>query len=310
MTYEIALQTSGDHEELVSAAQWAQRLDLVCLAVPDHYLLALGEAASTIPAYDALTQMAGLARDTTSIQLAVLVSPVTFRHPAVLAKTALTIDALSGGRFSLGLGTGWLEREHEVFGFDFPPLDTRFLLLEEALAYVRAVFAADTPGFAGEVFRLEPFATQPRPIGAIPIVVGGRGARRTPQLAGTYADEYNCYPAAPEEFAARVRRARQAAEEAGRDPDTLLVSSAGAVLAAETRAGYEARLAREAAASGTTIDELEAHMRVRNTPRGTFDEVAEQLDALAAAGMRRFYLQRSSGFDRDEAEALITRLRR
>jgi alkanesulfonate monooxygenase SsuD/methylene tetrahydromethanopterin reductase-like flavin-dependent oxidoreductase (luciferase family) len=183
-------------------------------------------------------------------------------------------------------------------------------MLEEALAYIRAMFDGDNPGFTGEVFRLEPFPTQPRPLGAIPLVVGGRGARRTPHLAGTYADEYNCYPAAPEEFAARVAIARQAAADAGRDPDALLVSSAGAILAAETRTAYEARLAAEAAESGTSVDELEAHMRLRNTPCGTFDEVANQLDALAAAGMRRFYLQRSSGFDRAEAEALVARLRR
>lgn len=310
MTYEIALQTSGDYEELISSAEWAQRLGLGCLAVPDHYLLALGDEASTIPAYDALSQIAGLARDTTAIQLVVLVSPVTFRHPAVLAKTALTIDALSGGRFSLGLGTGWLEREHEVFGFDFPPLDMRFRLLEEALAYVRAVLDGDAPGYAGEFFRLEPFPTQPRPIGTIPIVVGGRGARRTPYLAGRYADEYNGYPAPPHEFAARTAHARRAAGEAGRDPDALLVSSAGAILAAETRSEYESKLAAEAARSGTTVDELEAHMQLRNTPRGTFGEVADQLDALAAVGMRRFYLQRGPGFDRTETEALITRLRR
>jgi alkanesulfonate monooxygenase SsuD/methylene tetrahydromethanopterin reductase-like flavin-dependent oxidoreductase (luciferase family) len=310
VTYEVALQTSGDYDELLGAARWAEHLGLAAFAVPDHYLLALDEAASTIPAYDALTQLAALARDTARIRLAVLVSPVTFRHPAVLAKTALTIDALSGGRFSLGIGTGWLEREHEVFGFGFPPVATRFQMLEESLAYVRAVFDGAAPGFAGELFRLEPLPTVPHPIETIPIIVGGVGARRTPRLAGMFADEYNCYPAPPDDFAARVDLARRTAVGAGRDPDALMISSSGAVLAAETRNAYEARLAAEAAEGGTSVEDLEAHMRRRNTPHGTFDEVAAQLDQMASLGMRRFYLQRSAGFDREEAATLIAALLR
>ena len=98
-------------------------------------------------------------------------------------------------RFSLGLGTGWLELEHQVFGNPFPPLDERFGILEEALGYVRSMLDGDMPGFQGETFRLEAFPTLPRPTWPTPLVVGSTGTRRTSYLAGTYADEDNCYPA-------------------------------------------------------------------------------------------------------------------
>ncbi len=139
-------------------------------------------------------------------------------------------------------------------------------------------------------------------------MVGGIGRERTPRLAGSFADEFNCYPAPPDEWRERVDLARRAAEEAGRDPDALLISSAGAVLAAATDAEYRTLLGDTAAGSGVTVEQLEAHMQLRNTPRGTYDQVLEQLAGLAGQGMERFYLQRGSGFDRDEAATLIGRL--
>jgi alkanesulfonate monooxygenase SsuD/methylene tetrahydromethanopterin reductase-like flavin-dependent oxidoreductase (luciferase family) len=305
LTIEFALQTSGTYDDLVRHATWAEEVGLAVFAVPDHYLMALGESAGVVPAFDALTQLGALARDTRSIELSVLVSPVTFRHPAVLAKTALTIDHLSGGRFSLGLGTGWMQREHEVFGLPFPSTAERFARLEESLAYIRAVFDGGQPGYVGDVYALEATPTAPRPLDRIPLVVGGTGSIKTPRLAGVYGDEYNCYPAPVEEFRIRIDRARHAAKDAGRDPDALLISSAGAVLAAPTQSEYQELLHASAIDAGMEVEELEAHMNQRNTPRGTFEQVAEQLAALAGAGMSRFYLQRSPDFDHDAAANLI-----
>ena len=307
MSYEIALQTSGPYDVLLANATCAEANGLVALAVPDHYVLAMGDPSS-VPAYDALAQLAALARETASIELSVLVSPITFRHPAVLAKTALTIDHLSGGRFTLGIGTGWLEREHELFGFDFPDLAQRFEILEESLAYVRALLAAEPPGFSGRHFSLEATKTAPEPLG-LRMVVGGVGPHKTPRLAGAYADEYNCYPAAPDEFAARVTRARKAAAASGRDPEDLLISSSGAILAAPTQSAYETLRNRTAAEAGMTLDQLDAHMERRATPRGTYADVAEQLEGLAAAGMQRFYLQRGPDLDQEADLALIEHLR-
>ncbi len=305
---DIAIQAGGTFEELRTTARWAELLGLSTLAVADHYLLSLGDDFGTVPAFDALAQLAALAVETDHIGLAVLVSPITFRHPAVLAKTAVTIDHLSGGRFALGVGTGWLEREHEVFGLGFPETGERFAMLEDALGYLRAFLDPDHPGHEGRWFSLEAVPTAPRPIGPLPIVVGGIGPHQTPRLAGAYADEFNCYPAPPGEWRARVDRARVAAKDAGRDPDALLISSAGAVMSAANEADYQAMLGESAASAGVTVEQLEAHMQRRNTPRGTHDQVVEQLAALAAEGMQRFYLQRSPGFDYDETATLIGRL--
>ncbi len=306
---QIALQTSGDQQTLLTNIGWAERLGMSAIALPDHYLMTAGDAAYTTPAYDALIQLGALAVQTTTIELAVLVSPVTFRHPAVMAKSALTIDHLSGGRFSLGVGTGWFEREHEVFGLALPSVTERFDWFEEALAYITALFDPGHPGFTGEHYTLEAVPTAPAPVrGHLPLIVGGIGAKKTPTLAGRYASEFNCYPAPIDEFRARIRLARAAAAEAGRDPDALLISSSGNVIAAATEAAYHDAILRIADESGTTVEELEAHMNRRNTPRGTYEQVRKQLDEMATAGVKRFYLQRGPDIDHEADAALVQAL--
>jgi len=287
---DFALQASGRYDDVLEAARFAEHRGLASFALPDHYLLALDEEqARSTPAPDAFAQLAGLARETSSIELCVLVSPITFRHPAVLAKSAVTIDRMSGGRFSLGLGTGWMDREHEVFGFPYPPVAERFEILEEALAYVSAALAEEPVGFKGDHFQLEPFPLAPRPVGTVKIVVGGTGAHKTPYLAGTYADEYNIYPGPNLEE--RIERARAAAEEANRDPNALLLSSAGFILAAATQEGVEDALDRRAADAGMSRQELDEYHTHRNTPVGTHDEIREQFAVMEGLGITRFYFQ-------------------
>jgi len=306
---EFSLQVSGTYDDVLAAARWAEGRGMASVALPDHYLMARNpEQAAEVPAPDGFIQLAGLARDTERIGLSVIVSPITFRHPAVLAKMAVTIDRMSGGRFGLGVGTGWLDKEHEVFGFPYPAMSTRFAMLEDALAYLRAMLAPEAAGFEGEFYTLEPFEISPRPIGPVPLIVGGTGKVKTPRLAGTYADEYNAYPAPSDIFRAKVATAREAARAAGRDPDALLISSSGAVLAAPTRAEYAVKLAAQAVEAEMTIDELEAHFEHRNTPRGTYEQVAAILADMEAAGMRRFYLQLGADFDRQETADLLDAL--
>jgi alkanesulfonate monooxygenase SsuD/methylene tetrahydromethanopterin reductase-like flavin-dependent oxidoreductase (luciferase family) len=263
----------------------------VSFALPDHYLPSTRGDRADEPVYDAFAQLAGLARETQRIRLAVLVSPITFRHPAVLAKNAVTIDAMSGGRFSLGVGTGWLEAEHDLFGIPFPPRRERFDRMEEALAYLRASFSTEAPGFNGRHYQLGPQPLGPEPSAGLHLVLGGMGPRRTPDLAGRYADEYNVYPAAPEEMAARIQRARAAATASGRDPEQLLISSSGAVLVGRDDADYRDRLGALAVSVGATVEELEKHFAPRNTPRGSANEVKDLLAAMEGVGVERFYVQ-------------------
>lgn len=282
----FALQAGGGtYEQILTWARYAESRGFEAFAIPDHYLSGAAGGA----ALDALVTLGGLARDTSTIELMVLVSPITWRHPAVLAKTAATLHEMSGGRFTLGVGTGWLESEHRLFGLPFPDRKVRFDMMEEALGYLRAAFADPPVDFAGAHYRFEGFDMQPRP--PLRVVVGGTGTKRTPELAGRYADELNAYPAPPEVFASKVARARAAAIAADRDPDHLLISSAGFFIGGDTEAQYRERLEAYAVDSGGTVEELEEAMRVRTTPHGTWDQIRSRLDEMATAGMSRFFIQ-------------------
>lgn len=302
---QFALQTSGSYEEVVSAARWTEEHGLAAFAVPDHYLRAGGDQADKVPAADALIQLGGLARETMSIPLVMLVSPITFRHPAVYLKSAVTIDEMSGGRFTFGLGTGWMEQEHEIFGIEFYERADRFDMLEEALAYIRAGLSKPNPGFEGDHYRLQAFDALPDRTGSLPLLVGGVGQHKTPRLAGKYADEFNVYPSDLPGMRARIDRAKKAAVEAGRDPDAILLSSAGQVQTAPTEAEYRALLSEIAAEAGITVEELEAGYERRGTPRGTHEQVAEMMAGYASLGIERFYLQRPPDFDREAELALM-----
>ena len=307
---DFALQTNGSYESVLDAARWAESQGLVSLGLPDHYLTSLGDDAGESPAFDPFPHLAGLARETDHIELGVYVSPITFRHPAVLLKMAVTIDHMSGGRFSLGVGTGWLDREHEIFGIPYPERKVRFEMLEDALGYLRAALTPGAVGYDGFFWELEAVALAPDPVGPLRLVVGGVGNVKTPSLAGRFADEYNVYPGSDEEIAGRIGRARQAALAAGRDPDQILLSSAGAVLTAPTEADYREKFAEAARDAGVDPEELEAHFAFRNTPRGSYEQVVEVISSMADHGVTRFYLQRGADFDREEEQALLTYLRR
>jgi alkanesulfonate monooxygenase SsuD/methylene tetrahydromethanopterin reductase-like flavin-dependent oxidoreductase (luciferase family) len=285
------VQTAGSYDQVLAVARWAEGRDLAAFALPDHYLASTSGDRSAEPAYDGLAQMAGLARDTSRIRLVLLVAPITFRHPAVLAKNAVTIHEMSGGRFTLGVGTGWLEDEHDLFGLDFPSRAERFDRTEEALGYLRASFSPRAPGFEGKFYRLASRPVAPLPDDRFGLVVGGTGSHRTPALAGRYADEFNVFPAAPGEMAARIARAREAATGADRDPDQLLISSSGQVLVGRDREDYQRRLQERAVSVGATVDELEAHFAPRQTPRGSAEEVRAVLAGMEEVGVKRFYIQ-------------------
>ena len=301
---EYAIQTAADsYAGFLEAARWAERKELAAFAIPDHYLYGT-DAAQSPPAYDAFAVMAGLARETATIELVILVSPITFRHPSVITKNVATIQEMAGGRFKLGLGTGWLEQEHTQFGIDFPERGERFARLEEALGYLRAAFAEPPTSFSGVYYNLEGFDIQPRP--DLRLVVGGTGAVKTPQLAGRYADELNAYPAIPNEYAARIERARSAAVAAARDPASLLISSSGQIVAADTEQGYHELMEEIAAEHGTSADKLEQEAARRNAPRGTWHQVRDIMAGMQDAGMSRFYFQGT--FDPDAIELRLEKL--
>lgn len=291
-------QLGGTYDQLLELARWAESEGMVSFARSDHYYSSRDPKPA---ATDAFATLAGLARDTSSIRLCVLVSPITFRHPAVIAKTAATIDQMSGGRLDLGVGTGWNDLEHDVFGLSFPEWSERFDRLTEALPYLRAAFDDDHATVRGEYYSINA-EVRPRPTG-IRLVVGGSGAVKTPTLAGTHADEYNHLPATPEVLAPKIEVLRSAAALAGRDPDAIEITIMGPVITGKNSTDFRDRLERMAAERDTDPDTLLERWKSNGIPVGPPEEVRATMAALDRAGVDRYYLQ---WIDLDDREGLET----
>jgi hypothetical protein len=149
-------------------------------------------------------------------------------------------------------------------------------MLEEALAYLYAAFDPEHPGYQGERYQLENFPLSPMSDRRVPLLVGGTGEYKTPRLAGTYAEEFNVYPGP--NYAERIKRCKDAAVAAGRDPEAILISSAGQVIAKETQEEFEEHLNEVAIERGMTRAELDAYFALRRPPQGTFEQVRNILD--------------------------------
>jgi alkanesulfonate monooxygenase SsuD/methylene tetrahydromethanopterin reductase-like flavin-dependent oxidoreductase (luciferase family) len=303
---EFGLQTRGTYDCVLTAARWAESRGLASFALPDHYLAGrspTGVGYDTRSA-DIYPYLGGLGVETSIIQLAALVSPVSYRHPAALLKLGLAVDEMSAGRFTLGIGTGWMKAEHTVFGYPFPDWAERFDRLEEAFAYVRAALGPGADGFRGTYYQLEAIDHQPKSP-TLRLMIGGSGPRRTPELAGRFADEFNIYSQPPAALAVRIERAREAAVHAGRDPAALLLSSVSPPVIGPDAATYRSRLQALAAARGVEIDRLEEQSRAIAVPMGTHEEARDTFGPLADLGITRYYLQILGGFDLDYAAEVL-----
>ena len=190
-------------DEWLALAEACEQHGIEAMFRSDHYL---SQADTTRVATDAWTLLGALAARTTRLRLGTLVSPVTFRHPAVVAKAAATVDHVSGGRVEVGMGAGWMVAEHELFGLPFPETSERVRMLAEHVEHL------------DRQLREDPLTVQkPRP----PLIVGGGARRGTTIPAARFADEYNTYGVDPAEAARRRKRLDEACEEVGRDPSTL-----------------------------------------------------------------------------------------
>lgn len=277
-------QQGATYDDQLAVAQAAERLGFDAYFRSDHYLK-MGDHFSGLPGpTDAWTTLAGLARETSRIRLGTLVSSVTYRPPGILAIQVAQVDAMSGGRVELGLGTGWYGEEHAAYGIPFPP--KRFGMLEEQLEIVTGLFetpVGDSFSFSGEHYSLENSPALPKPVQQrVPIIVGGGGPKRTPAMAARFATEFNA-PFLPfDQIASTFDGVRRACEAIGRDPDDLTYSAAFVTVAASTEAEYS----RRAAAIGRETGELR-----ENGLAGSPSEIVDRLGALQSDGVETVYLQ-------------------
>jgi F420-dependent oxidoreductase-like protein len=204
--------------------------------------------------YGLLSALAGV---TDRARLGALVTGVTYRNPAHLAKIVTTLDVVSGGRAQLGIGAGWFEPEHIGLGFDFPPLGERLDRLEEALEIVTAMFRGERLSLDGRYYRVHEVINSPLPLqpGGPPILIGGNGEKRTLRLVAKYATDSNL-TAPPEEIPRKLDALARHCADLGRDPDTISKTWLGSLVIAPTM--EEAESARNAffAARGMIWDDL------------------------------------------------------
>jgi alkanesulfonate monooxygenase SsuD/methylene tetrahydromethanopterin reductase-like flavin-dependent oxidoreductase (luciferase family) len=266
-------------EHWLALAEACETAGLEGLFRSDHYLSIVrgGEAGSL----DAWATIAALAARTERLLLGTLVSPVTFRPPAVLAKSVATAQEISGGRVELGIGAGWYEAEHEAYGFRFPPVGERMDELERQLEAIARLWDTDPSAWP---------KPRPRPR----LIVGGSARPRTVRAAVRFADEYNTVFATPEECRERRARVDAAAREAGRDSLTFSLMT-GAVVGRD-HAELDERIARFQEVRG----------RPGETPHvtGTLDEAAARLREYEDAGVERVMLQHLDHEDVDMVHAL------
>jgi F420-dependent oxidoreductase-like protein len=256
----------------------------------DHYLSVQGHPERG--SLDAWTTLAALAAITSRLRLGTLVSPASFRHPSVLAKSAATVDHVSGGRAELGIGTGWLEAEHRAYGFPFAPLRTRMDVMAEQLEIVVRSFADKPFSFQGEHYEIEDLDARPKPLQRPrpPIIVGGSAGRRSLALAARWADEYNTFSASVGEIGQRRDAFAAAWAAAGRDPDALRFSAMASIVVGADQAELRDRVAMLADWQGRDSAEVLESLRATGVV-GTVDEAAERLRELEAAGAQRVMLQ-------------------
>lgn len=288
------------YDDLLESAQLVEQYGYAGFFLSDHYTAFAGDG---LPGpTDVWTTLAGLARATSRIRLGSLLTPVTFRHPGPLAIVVAQVDAMSSGRIEFGLGAGYLEAEHQAYGIPFPSTRERFDRLAEALEVITGLWK--TPigqhySFDGQHYRLRDCPALPKPgqRPGPPVILGGTGRKRTPALAGRYADEFNLQTSrrrAPQaqdrldsgpesrDVADQIDRVRAAAESIGRDPAQIVFSMSAAM--GVGRSPEQAAEALDPAHFGSQIFDGTALC-------GSPARIVDQLGAYAELGITRVYLR-------------------
>ena len=266
----------------------------------DHYQ-SMGADPGLPGPTDAWLTLAGLARETSRLRIGTLVSSATFRLPGPLAIMVAQVDAMSGGRVELGLGAGWLEREHTSYGIPFPPLGERFDRLAEQLAIITGLWSTPdgaTFSYDGKHYKLLDAPALPKPVQrpGPPIIVGGRGAKRTPELAGRFADEFNMPFKTVTETAAAFDRVRAASKRYGRS-----VTLSAGIVAALGRTDAEAQ--RRAAPL-----HVPSALPPEDPVVGSPDALVQRIGEFAAIGATRIHLRVIDMSDLDHVELIASQV--
>lgn len=250
--YHLPLYTYPDtssaqlFDKIVAQAQAAEANGFGLVTVMDHLYQIAGVGQVEEPMLEGWSVLNALARETKSVRLGTLVTGVTYRNPALLAKMVTTLDIVSAGRAILGLGAAWNDVEHEGYGYEFPRVGERMDRLDEALAIAKAMFTEDRPSFEGRHYRIHEALNVPRPVqpGGPPILIGGGGEQRTLRIAAKYADMTHWFPLGMDVLRHKNEVLEGYCAEIGRDPSTIERTMAAPVVVARDDAAMAALLDR------------------------------------------------------------------
>jgi F420-dependent oxidoreductase-like protein len=291
-------QLGAAYADQLRLARHSEELGFDAYFRSDHYL-AMGDSDGRPGPTDSWVTLGALAVQTSQIRLGTLVTSATFRYPGPLAISVAQVDDMSRGRVELGLGAGWFEAEHRAYGIPFPPVKERFDRLAEQLAIVTGLWS--TPlgerfTFRGGYYDLVDSPALPKPVQVPgpPVIIGGKGPRRTPQLAAQFADEFNVPFASVEDTRVMYERVSAACAEAGRDAGgraPLVLSAAQTVACGRTEA--EARKRAETIGAQPPLF-------------GTPDQVVDQIGRFQELGASRMFLQVLDLSDLDHLDVIAS----
>jgi len=287
---------------VVQMATAAEESGFDSVWVMDHFFQLPPMGGPVAPMLDSYTLLGALAARTSKVRLGAMVTGVTYRNPAHLAKIVTTLDVISAGRAILGIGAAWYDIEHEGLGFDFPPAGERLDRLEEALRICRAMFREEAPSFDGRYYRIHEARNVPPPVqpGGPPILVGGGGEKRTLRLVARYADMCNLF-GDPATVAHKVEVLRGHCRDVGRDPADVTVSRLSTLVLTASE--------EETAATKDFLRQVTGE-EPSGSDVGTVDELVSRVDDLTAAGVEYFVFNVPTGTPdtvRQLGEVLVSR---
>jgi F420-dependent oxidoreductase-like protein len=268
MRFSFWPTTNQPWSDILDASRYAEQTGWDGVWLADHFMPFAGDVDA--PMHECLAGLAGLAASVPRVRIGSLVLGNTYRHPAVVAKQAVTIDHIAPGRLVLGVGAGWQENEHAAYGIELPPVKERLDRFEEACEVISSLLANERTTFSGTHYHLDDAPLSPKAAtGHIPLLVGGGGERRTLKIAARYADEWNTW-GLPDLLAQKGAVLDRHCEAIGRDPASIVRSANALVIVSDD----EQRLAR-----------FRNRDLGRPTIVGTPDEAVEVIAAYRDAGV-------------------------
>lgn len=278
-SFTFAEENADLAPRLAEIAAQAETAGFDSLWVMDHFIQIPQVGRQWDPMLESYTTLAFLAAATSHVSLGTLVTGITYRNIAHLAKTVATLDVLSGGRARCGLGAAWFEAEHKLYGYEFPPIAERYAQLEDALQLLPLMWGPGTPSFAGRTFSTDAATCYPRPLQEkIPVLVGGSGEKKTLKLVAQYADACNLF-GEPDVIAHKIGVLHEHCRSFNRDPAEISVTQISSALVASDDDDLAARVA------ALSPDNVPSDVAAAQLNAGTTEDHIGRFRALANVGV-------------------------